>query len=311
MLKSVNLSEIQPLWQKFEAKVKYPFYSYRWHNSWWGTFAKDLQPLILLVNDRVIAPFVINKQTAEFSGGYEVADYLDLIEPENQFGQAWQYILEYLKKLTIKSINLRNIPQQSPTLEFFKSKTALSLFNNVSIIQEDTTPIVKLPSSWDSYLIILSRKHRHELRRKLRKFEREHRHITLEYCHNKDQDSNDLFELMRQNPNKDKFLTPKMHDFFRKILVEFPQDIFTACLRVDGKTVAVVFGFIWHSNLLLYNSGFDKEHFSGSSFYLKVKTIEYAIKKGFSKYNFLQGGERYKYELGGENFWVYKITAEW
>jgi CelD/BcsL family acetyltransferase involved in cellulose biosynthesis len=62
--------------------------------------------------------------------------------------------------------------------------------------------------------------------------------------------------------------------------------------------------------LMGYNSGFDETNFSGSGFYLKAKMLERAEQQGFRNFNFLQGNERYKYELGGKDFFVYKADID-
>ena len=75
---------------------------------------------------------------------------------------------------------------------------------------------------------------------------------------------------------------------------------------VDGTLVASVIFFMVDRTLLLYNSGFDATY-QGAGFYLKAKMILWAIENNYTEYNFLQGQERYKYELGGKDVAVYRI----
>jgi CelD/BcsL family acetyltransferase involved in cellulose biosynthesis len=43
---------------------------------------------------------------------------------------------------------------------------------------------------------------------------------------------------------------------------------------------------------------------------LKALAIEYAIGRGLQCYDFLQGNERYKYDLGGKNTQVMQIRCQ-
>lgn len=256
-----------------------PFSTYEWINIWHETIGKEWEPYILNINDEVIAPFARKNNEIIFSGGDEVADYLDIIGPDEKKIQAWQEIKSYLHGSTL---HLHNIPQNSPTLEVFPHQ------------KEDTTPITALPP-------ILDKKNQHEMERKIRKFERENANIKF-------RDGNNieiLLSLMKLDPRKKDFLTPDMEQFFRKI---HTMGVVTEIL-VGNIPVAALLAFRVGDTLMSYNSGFDETHFSGAGFYLKAMHIKRAIENGIRVYNFLQGSERYKYELGGKDFFVYRIDA--
>lgn len=80
-------------------------------------------------------------------------------------------------------------------------------------------------------------------------------------------------------------------------------------LLVEKAPAAAMLTFSVGDTLMGYNSGFDEPKFSGSGFYLKAKMLARAEGQGFKKFNFLQGNERYKYELGGKDFYVYRIDV--
>ena len=208
------------------------------------------------------------------AGGYEVADYLDISDPT-----AWD---EIIKKYHGLHLTLRNVPQNSPTVAYFHMK------------KEDTTPMMTLPP-------ILDKKNRHEMERKIRKFERENTNIEFK----EGNDIETLITLMKLDPRKKEFLTPDMEQFFRKI---HSMGTITELL-VGDKPAAAMLAFRADDMLMGYNSGFDETNFSGSGFYLKAMHIKRAEKSGVKTYNFLQGNERYKYELGGKDFFVYKVDT--
>ena len=73
--------------------------------------------------------------------------------------------------------------------------------------------------------------------------------------------------------------------------------------------IAAVIVFLFNNQMLLYNSGFDPQYQSISpGLILKSYMIKQAIEEGKSRFDFLRGGERYKYDLGGKERKLYKVT---
>lgn len=277
-----------------------PFMSYEWHRLWFEVYGDQFKSLLLNVNDEIIAPLVQQNSSVIFSGGYEIADYLDLIGLDEDKTAAWQEIIDYLKKNGVTKLELRNVPQSSSTIAFFQSIHAI-------VQKEDTTPILKLPSTWDEYLIQLPRKHRHELRRKLKKFEREQTRIAIVESKETTKDIDELIALMKLNPHKNTFFSPENEHFFKKLPRVFPGTFSIVHLLVEGTLAASICGFHVEDTFFLYNSGFDESRFPGAGFYLKVMHVKHSIAAGMKIYNFLQGSERYKYELGAQDKEVFRI----
>lgn len=304
----IQLLDLNPktesLWNKLygHSTLRVPFYTFRWHQLWWDIFGESYQPLILLVDDFVIAPLAKKDNLVIFSGGVEISDYMDLVGPEEKKSKAWEEILKYLKENGISEIKLKNISQDSSTLEFFKRQ--------VNPEQEDTTPKFKLPKSWDEYLFSLNHKHRHELRRKLRKFEREQPGFEIIEGKNIPGIIEEVFRLMKLDERKSHFLTPEMQKFFSNLIKNFKDLISIKFLKRGDEIASFIIYFIEDGNFLLYNSGINEVDFPGAGFYLKAKNIQTAIEEGGKEYNFLQGSERYKYELGGQDFFVYNVSIQ-
>lgn len=265
-----------------------PFSTFEWVTSWHETIGKEWELNILKI-DTIIAPFARKGNEIIFAGGDEVADYLDIIGTDEAKKKAWGGIIEFLKKDGVISLHLNNIPENSPTLEFFKTHITSVMK------QEDTTPITALPPTLD-------KKNQHEMERKIRKFERKHENILFVESKNIDI----LFSLMKLDPRKKIFLTPEMEEFFRRIMKQFGS---LTVLTVDKNPAAAILTFSVSDTLMGYNSGFDETNFSGSGFYLRAIMLKRAREVGYKNFNFLQGSERYKYELGGKDFFVYKIDA--
>lgn len=270
--------ELASLWPK----TSIPFYSFAWHKTWYEHFGKDEQLAVFGQNGGIV-PLAIRDNTAHFTGGEEIADYLDTIGTVD-----WKYVTNVLRERGAKQLLLRNIPIGSPTLSQFPYE------------QEDTTPILMLPDSFDAYLSSLDRKKRHELRRKMRRFEEEHTNIALE----ERVDIDLLLTLMRNNPEKETFLTQPMQEFFRALPSITPVKQFV--LQEHSGPVATVLAFDSDGSLLLYNSGYNLE---GSGWYIKIKIVEWAILNHYASVNFLQGNERYKYDIGASDKFVYRIIT--
>jgi CelD/BcsL family acetyltransferase involved in cellulose biosynthesis len=282
-----------------------PFYSHIWHAIWHRQFGHDGQPLPIIVGSDIIAPFSRTNDAVTFSGGEEIADYLDLIGNDDSKQQAWNEILKFLKSERVKSVRLVNVPSSSPTVRFFREHSSQM---RVSVVPEDVTPVISLPSDWDAYLMTLSRKDRHELRRKLRKFRVAYPDVSYRTYGSDAAPIEETLKLMKLNPKKKDFLTDQMAEFFRLLPKIIPGLTIHA---LTGKTgiVAAKICFETPTSYLVYNSGYDPE-VSDAGYVLTAEMIRSAIGHSTREFNFLQGAERYKYDFGAENLDIVTIHAE-
>lgn len=295
---------LKTLWDNARTKepAEMPFTSFTWHAHWFACFGTE-EHLTILADPtaNVIIPLSIREGVAHFSGGEEIADYLDAVGAEDKKIEAWAAVLPMLKEQGATSLILRNIPDGSSTLDFFRT------IPQAEITKEDTTPILPLPASFDEYLAVLDRKDRHELKRKMKKFEAEHGSLTFSVHENNEIQTDALLTLMKHDTDKVAFLTPPMITFFEGLPMAFPDTLRQFVLSAGEKIIASTLAFRTPDALLLYNSGFDPQY-PGAGWYIKVKTISWAIDQKIPAYNFLQGNERYKYDLGGVDHFIYKIT---
>jgi hypothetical protein len=290
------------LWHSYGNQI--PFLHPAWHEVWQKTLGTSYTPFYLLCNN-VIFPFVTKDHVIYFSGGTEIADYLDCIGNKQNSIEAWKEVISYLKSQNITAFELHNIPETSGTKEYFQSQE--SQVKNISIKQEDTTPTISLPSSWDNFSESLPYKSRHEIKRKMNKFIREYPNTEIK-SNKSSSGLQTLFTLMKLNPVKDTFLTKDMEQFFTSMYYAFSDTIEFLELTSKSQVISSIIAFKTSHEILLYNSGYNA-NFKGSGFYLKAKSIDYAIRNQLQSFNFLQGNERYKYELGGKDFFVYSISG--
>lgn len=302
MIASMQLEEATEMWQKalaFEPHT-YPFLTHAWHAAW-QKFGDPTQKVMVYTDGEVLLPLVRIGREVHFSGGEEVADYLDAIGQADKKEAFWKQLLPFLKTQGVNKLVLRNVPSDSPTKGILESLGGKA-------VEEDSTPILRLPTSHDAYFAGLERKDRHELQRKIRKFDRTYPGVHFKVKEKESIDMDALLGLMRKDSDKKAFLTSPMESFFRALPALPNVPILQANLRADGVIISSALLFPVGSSLLLYNSGFDPA-FQGSGFYLKAQTILWAIDRGFTEYNFLQGRERYKYELGAVDKIVFRIEV--
>lgn len=309
MLTHVAPTELEHVWAiaiRHEPFVT-PFSSYDWYTTWSTCLAPDFTFTPLRYKDALF-PLMQKGSYLTFGGDENVTDFMDAIGTTEHKNEGWQAILEYAQNEHIQSLVLNNVPASSITTSFFRQLPAGKGLT-VHIVEEDSTPWMQLPTDWESYVNSLERKDRHELRRKLRKFEREHPEVNFSLSENTDRDMTSLLSLMKNDPAKQHFLTDNMDRFFRRI----PQFMKNSAriLRLSSGTdiIAAVLYFLENKTLFLYNSGFDETTFSGAGFYIKALSVKHAIETSCTTYNFLQGKERYKYELGAKDSPVFRIQV--
>ena len=293
-----------------------------WHKTWWdnfGTSDADSSQRILSFRDGDdllgIAPLMATGDRLTFLGDKDLTDYFDFIAPtatlDRFYPALWGAIADDDGWATL---DLPSIPSGSPTLERLPA-LAKGAGMSVCIEEEETTPVAALPASWDDFLAGLRKKDRHELRRKLRRLDRESEH--RQYVASDDDALNgsmqDFFRLLRASrDDKNEFLTPEREAFFLDIAREsmsrgqFKLNI----LEVDGENVASCIVFDYGGDYLLYNSGYDPGYSRLSVGLLnKALSLRDAIEEGRGVFNFLKGNERYKYNLGGQDSLVYHMTV--
>jgi CelD/BcsL family acetyltransferase involved in cellulose biosynthesis len=243
-----------------------------------------------------------------------VSDYLDIIAPPEFTRQACATLLDFLaERQGWQALDLRSLPAGSPTAGAL-AELAESRGWSVQVGREDVCPVLVLPDTWDGYLTDrLDKKKRHELRRKMRKAERE---TNVHWYWGEEQEPEQalqiFFELHRaSDPEKDAFMSERMEGFFRDVAQAARQRgwLRLAIMRFDGQAVASYLCFDYNSDRLVYNSGFDLSTYGALSpgIVLLGYVIEDTIQAACRHLDFLQGDERYKYDLGATDTEVKRL----
>ncbi len=228
-----SLEELKDLWNEllFSSEQNCIFLTHEWISSWWKCFSEDNSLEILIFKDEEgslegIAPFMTKNKTLRFIASQEVSDYCDIITPNGRRRECYENLLNYLKATysDVGKIELMNIKASSPTLSFLPSLAPEYGYSS-SFIETEVAPLLELPSSYEDYMKGLSKKNRHELRRKLKRVESLKGVKTAKITETRElQSSLGAFINLhkKRSPSKEKFWKKKgMSYFFQEIASRF------------------------------------------------------------------------------------------
>ncbi len=297
------------------------FLSLPWQTAWAINCcgSVDEHPVLTVREDsdgslRGIAPLIHNKNKGAVTFGldYNVTDYQDILSIPGEEEAVWDAILEHGAAAGWASIELIGVRDDSPSTQILESRAAEHGWQADRSVW-DVSPYVELPESWDEHVQSLSKKDRHELRRKLRRLEAsgEAEYRVYDKEHDELPDALGAFvSLMgKSNEAKSDFLTPERRSFLETLTrtMADADSLQLAFLDVGGKPVSATMSFLEGDRLLLYNSGYDPEYRHLSvGLLLKAYELRGAIEQGLREYDFLRGNEPYKYDLGGNDRVLYR-----
>jgi CelD/BcsL family acetyltransferase involved in cellulose biosynthesis len=309
VLSPITLDQLRPNWQEHRKSfiAPHPFVTPDWLEAWWRSFGNGDELFYQAATSEGeligVAPLRIRERVARFIGSADVCDYLDFVVKPGAEEEFFRAVLDSLKGLNVQTLELECLRPDSTVIRhlvpFLKTRGDV-----IEVTDTDVTLEMKLPATWEAYLLSLTTHQRHEIGRKLRRLEEAG---TMRFDIKPPQEvENDLSTLIRllrlSRADKAEFMTEKMERFFTQLagsmhragLLRFGH------LRLGDAIVASVMCFDYNGTRYLYNSGYDPQYSSLSVGLLsKVYSIKDAIEKKMTRYDFLKGAETYKYHLGG------------
>ena len=291
------------------------FLAWDWQRTWWESLG--VGELLLLAwrngEDLVgIAPLyhVCDERGCRLHlvGCTEVADYLDLIIARGWEEEVYAGFLHFLTSVDAPRwdvISLCNLYEPSPTYRLLPP-LAQSFGLQATVEQEDVAPYLTLPPTFDEYLASLTKKQRHEIRRKRRKLEREA--ANWRWFQIRGEEELDVWverfiQLHRlASADKEDFMTAQMAAFFHRIAHTAARLgwLSLAFIEINGELASAMFDFDYDGRIWVYNSGYNPAIYGHLSpgIALTSHLIEEAIISGHHTFDFLQGDEVYKYRFG-------------
>jgi CelD/BcsL family acetyltransferase involved in cellulose biosynthesis len=291
------------------SKLPSVFLTWQWQRHWADAFASD-RPLHLLgVTDDDGSPVGLLPLYAEeegrlrLLGGIDVSDYLDLIAAAGREEEVWHALLQH-RMAQPAEWDLHAIRAASPTMSLVPS-LAPAYGLRVTTAVEERCPVLSLPGTWDEYLAGLSGKDRHELRRKMRKLERELPGAVVRSHHTHagwDEALSQFLRLHRLSKvGKARFMDEQMERFFRDATRALAAAGWARLWFLDheGAAVAAFLCLEYAGTVGLYNSGFDPAHGRlAPGIVLLAHVIKDAIDRRIPVFDFLRGEEPYKQSFG-------------
>jgi CelD/BcsL family acetyltransferase involved in cellulose biosynthesis len=250
-------------------------------------------------------------------GSVETSDYLDLILPSEEAAPMVESLLAALSEDGPRgwdTLDLYNVPEGSPSLSALEAAAARhGWHSDRSNLQP--CPVVMLGDDWEAYLARLDKKQRHELRRKLRRAEASPEGVRLRIVQDEaslEKGAETFLDLMAREEEKRRFLTPSMRELFRGLMQAAARHAWLnlAFLEIGGLPAAAYLSFDYAGRLWVYNSGFNPDFLSLSpGWVLLGLLIRWAIDHGRTSIDFLRGDEDYKFQLGGVERTICRLTV--
>ncbi len=328
--------QLQPEWNALlhQSTADTPFLTYEWQKTWSDCLCSCEGELHLLtVRDGGallgIAPlFVLSEPNKDgqpqrllrLIGSVDASDYLDLIAVRGREREVFAAMLDTLAQSdTWDAIDLWNVPEASTTRALLPEMIAArgwKLLDEKQVV----CPIIRLPTQFEDYVQSLDKRDRHELRRKLRRGEATegvawYAITGKDQIHDLDEAAEAFIALMmKSRPDKSDFMTDDMRRFFHQMIRATHAGGFLhlAFLEVNGVKAATYLSFDYNQKRLVFNSGLETERFQSLSagIVLAARIIDEAIQLGYREFDFLRGGEEYKYRLGAKDTWIYHVKVE-
>ncbi len=250
--------------------------------------------------------------TIRFSGG-ELTDEQDLVVAPGDARSGAMAVARWIAADAPARVLLEYVPDDTPTLEVLADElgTAGYAVRRERLV---TSPRIALPTGFEAYVQGLGKKERHELRRKLRRFESAPG-AAFRWATDAERPAvlDRFFALHRLSKGeKAAFMTPEAESFFRDIADALAPlgRLRLGVLSAHGEDAAVLFAFAYGDTLALYNAAYDP---SLSALSLGIASHAFAVRDAiaqrFAVYDLLRGEEPYKYDLGAVDRWLWRLEA--
>jgi CelD/BcsL family acetyltransferase involved in cellulose biosynthesis len=309
-------------WHELHAAsaLRSPFLTLAWQQTWARAFAGSARIEIRTVRDgqgRLVGALPLYEAEPglwRLIGGVDVSDYLDLLAVGGAEEDVWLPLLASHDGGAVW--DLHAVPGTSATVSLLpRLAPACRLAATARV--EERCPVLTLPDSWEAYLATLPSRHRHEMLRKVRRLHRQAPDARVTAVHRPDQIRGRFDEFLdlhrRSRAGKARFMDERMEGFFRTAIVALAEAAGARLWFLDTAAgpIASFICLEWAGSVGLYNSGFHPERaLLAPGLVLLTSVVQDAIVRGKTRFDFLRGEERYKYEFGPAPEDVYAVRVE-
>ena len=250
--------------------------------------------------------------TIRFAGG-ELTDEQDVVAAPDACAGAAGAVAQWIVDQRTSRVLLEYVPDDTPTLDAMSEILRTSGYH-VTREKLVTSPRIALAADFETYVQSLGKKERHELRRKLRRFESAPgTSFRWAIDHERPAVLDRFFELHRLSKgDKAAFMTDSTEAFFRDLADALAAAgwLRLGVVRAYDEDAAVLFAFAYGDTLALYNAAYDP---ALGALSLGIASHAFAVRdaiaQGFKIYDLLRGDEPYKYDLGAVDRWLWRLEA--
>lgn len=301
--------------------TKHIFLTHQWQYTWWKHFGTGNEGLLILLardNGRLVGIAPLRRQRLRVKGvpllrmltfllGYE-ADYRDLLLQKGMEWNLLEAFLEYLKSevggwqvLRLQGVHGASVTNQ--LLPVIGRQQGMVHHGEMGA----ACPYIALPTSYDEFLLRMSRPTRRKFEQKLRKLEREQGNIKLDlHCGTAVSiaDTEDFLHLHEQSWSTrggSRAICASSTAIFHRALGEVMRETpwpFVSRFCVGHETVSIIYGYVMDSVFYDYLPGsapaFAQYSVGAQALML---TVEWGIKAGWREFDLLRGDEGYKFHF--------------
>lgn len=316
LITSETFETLAPEWAALhrETPGALPFSHPLWHEAWLRHCGAVAFPVFLALRPPAdeegespllgVIPLDAAGAEPRFLGDPDLSDHSGALIAPGQEGGAAAALIEWLMEDLATGFEAWGLPAAGtllPALLAAAERYGWSALEEPEAI----TPTVEVPDTWDGYVTALPKKHRHELRRKLRNLERAGE-VGFESAAAGELAGavEGLLGMMRDSrEEKAAFLSPEREAFFRDLASGLAGHGLAriSTLTFEGRPAARIFALEGGGTTMLYNSGFDPalSHLA-VGLLSKALLVRDAIERERVAVDFLRGTEPYKRHLGGQ-----------
>jgi CelD/BcsL family acetyltransferase involved in cellulose biosynthesis len=315
-----SIDSITGLWQDSANRLKWDclFVLPGWLKAWLQAFGSERTPYLCSIRSHGeligMAPLMVEGRTARLMGDTDVCDFLDVVVVPGRENTFFDALFDHLKKQGVRQLDLEAVRSDSTLYRHLAAATTDQPYA-IDCHSVDASMVLDLPASWDAYLLQLTGKQRHEVRRKFRRLEEagQMEIHTVNDAADISSAMDTFLTLFKKNrTEKARFMTDQMASFFHALAIELAEAriIKLFFLMLDDAVVAAVMCFDHDETFHLYNNGYDERYHSLSVGLLsKLFTLRESIQLGKKRYDFLKGTEVYKHRLGGKRIPLYRCRV--
>lgn len=242
-----------------------------------------------------------------FAGGTELTDYAGPVCEQDMVQPAARALAKWLSenRESWNACKFEAIPEDWGFGDALAEGLATSGFGFTRQSSE-ICAVLDLPADFDTYLASLAKKERHELRRKWNRFGREvgKPELIASETDTIESDLPKFFEWHRQaRGSKGGFMSEQMESYFSDVAQTFSElgMLRLEFVEVGNERYAASFGFCDTQRRYLYNSAYRQDAGGLSpGMVLFWLMLQKGLAEGVSQMDFLQGDERYKFQLGAQ-----------